>query len=122
VAYGDLFPILIVEDLRRSLRFYCGLLGGIEVDRFPPEGEAAYATVQIGSSRVGLAADPGASAAFGAHRIELCVYTEDCDRAVAQLRERGVPVLDQPADQPWGERMARVADPDGNRILVLTRL
>jgi hypothetical protein len=23
-------------------------------------------------------------------------------------------------DQPWGERMAEVADPDGNRVIVAT--
>jgi lactoylglutathione lyase len=122
MAYDDLFPILIVADLSRSRRFYCGLLGGVEVYRFPPDGEPGYVTVQIGSSRIGIGVDPSAAPTLGAPRIELCVYTENCDRAVAALREHGVAVLDEPADQPWGERMARVADPDGNRIVVLTRL
>jgi lactoylglutathione lyase len=31
-------------------------------------------------------------------------------------------VLEEPADQPWGERLARVADPAGNRLMILSRL
>jgi lactoylglutathione lyase len=122
MAYDDLFPILLVADLHRSVAFYAGLLGGTEIYRFPPEGEPGYVTVQIGSSRLGIAADPTAPASIGSPRVQLCVYAEDCDAAIAQLRAHGVPVLDEPADQPWGERMARVADPEGNAVAVLTRL
>jgi lactoylglutathione lyase len=35
--------------------------------------------------------------------------------------EGGVRVLVDPADQPWGERMAEVADFDGNRVIVASR-
>jgi lactoylglutathione lyase len=31
-------------------------------------------------------------------------------------------VLFAPADQPWGERMAYVADPDGNPVMICTVL
>jgi lactoylglutathione lyase len=27
-------------------------------------------------------------------------------------------VTEEPADQPWGERVARVLDPDGNEVIV----
>ena len=49
------------------------------------------------------------------------VCADDCDAAVEHLRGHGVPVLAEPADQPWGERMAEVADPDGNRVIVASR-
>jgi lactoylglutathione lyase len=29
-----------------------------------------------------------------------------------------VEVVEEPADQPWGERVARVLDPDGNVVLI----
>ena len=51
-------------------------------------------------------------------RFSLWVYGEDCDAAVEHLREAGVRILEEPADQPWGERIARVADPDGNVVIV----
>jgi len=41
--------------------------------------------------------------------------------SVEHLRTHGVRVLAEPADQPWGERMAEVADPDGNRVIVASR-
>jgi lactoylglutathione lyase len=49
------------------------------------------------------------------------VYADDCDAAVDHLRGHGVPVVAEPADQPWGERMAEVTDPDGNRVIVASR-
>jgi lactoylglutathione lyase len=27
-------------------------------------------------------------------------------------------VTEEPAEQPWGERVARVLDPDGNEVIV----
>jgi lactoylglutathione lyase len=29
-----------------------------------------------------------------------------------------VEIAEEPADQPWGERVARVLDPDGNLVLI----
>ncbi|SEG89700.1 Glyoxalase-like domain-containing protein [Thermomonospora echinospora] len=52
----------------------------------------------------------------------MCGYARDCDAAVERLRSQGVRVLEEPADQPWGERMARVLDPDGNRLVILSVL
>lgn len=56
------------------------------------------------------------------HRFELCVYTDDVDAAVAELRDAGVPVLAEPADQPWEERLAYVEDPDGNPVMITASL
>lgn len=44
----------------------------------------------------------------------------DVDEAVDALRSIGAPVVLEPADQPWGERVAYVEDPDGN-LVMLTR-
>ena len=38
------------------------------------------------------------------------------DTLIEALRTEGVPVLSEPADMPWGERIATVADPDGNPV------
>jgi lactoylglutathione lyase len=51
----------------------------------------------------------------------LCVYTDDCDAAVETLRSAGTPIVEEPADQPWGERMARVTDPAGHQIVIVAR-
>jgi lactoylglutathione lyase len=32
----------------------------------------------------------------------------------------GHPILLEPTDQPWGERVGYVADPDGNLVMLVT--
>jgi catechol 2,3-dioxygenase-like lactoylglutathione lyase family enzyme len=49
-------------------------------------------------------------------RFELFVYVDGLDELVEELRADGVSVLREPADMPWGERVAYVADPDGNPV------
>ena len=50
--------------------------------------------------------------------MSLWIYTDDCDAAVESLRQGGVTITTEPADQPWGERMARVRDFDGIEVIV----
>ena len=56
------------------------------------------------------------------HRVELCVYVQDVDRAFAELVAAGAPPVVEPCDQPWGERMAYVEDPDGNLVMLTAPL
>ncbi len=123
----SLFPMLSVEDLPRSLAFYRDLLGGSENYRFPETGPPAFVVVRLGESDVGLGQLGDGPPLHGqaqrpaqGHRIELCLYVADVDATVDRLKQAGTPVLLAPQDQPWGERVAYVADPDGN-LLMLTR-
>jgi lactoylglutathione lyase len=49
-------------------------------------------------------------------RFELFVYVDDVDASLASMRDAGVTVLREAADMPWGERVAFVADPEGNPV------
>jgi lactoylglutathione lyase len=44
------------------------------------------------------------------------VYADDVDGLFDDLRGEGITVLRDPADMPWGERIASIADPDGNPV------
>ena len=44
------------------------------------------------------------------------VYVDDLDVMLARLREAQVTVLREAEDMPWGERIATVADPEGNPV------
>ena len=113
----ELFPIIASADLRRSLGFYRDLLGGTVGFEYPgPDGEPVYAGVDIGRSHLGIGHDP--DAATGATTVSLWIYVDDCDATVERLRAAGVPILEEPVDQPWGERVALVEDPDGIRVRV----
>jgi lactoylglutathione lyase len=123
----QLFPMLSVERLERALEFYGRLLGGEQNFRFPPDGEPVFVTLKFGESELGLAQMGSKPPLHGqplrpatGHRMELCVYVDDVDRTVERLRAANVRILLDPTDQPWGERVAYAADPDGN-LVMLTR-
>jgi lactoylglutathione lyase len=121
VVFTEAFPIYSTPDLTRALTFYRDLLGGVETYRFPAEGPPSYVGLRIGVSEVGVGQDATVDAASAPRAVALCVYADDCDAAVAMLRGAGVAVLEEPSDQPWGERMAKVTDPDGNPVVILSR-
>jgi len=47
-------------------------------------------------------------------RILLTIKVDDTDAACAELRRRGVTLLNGPVDRPWGRRTAAFADPSGH--------
>jgi len=124
---SKLFPMLSCADLGRSLAFYGDLLGGVETYRFPEQGEPAFIALTVGeSSEIGLggiAAQPlhgRPQRPASGHRVELCVYVDDVDGVFARASAEGFEPVADPADMPWGERIAWLADPDGN-LVMLTR-
>jgi uncharacterized glyoxalase superfamily protein PhnB len=46
---------------------------------------------------------------------------DDCEATVEMLRSAGVLITADPEVQPWGERIARVLDPDGNEVIIGSR-
>ena len=44
------------------------------------------------------------------------VYVDDVDAEVERLRAARAPIVAEPEDQPWGERVARTRDPHGNLV------
>jgi lactoylglutathione lyase len=120
--FQEMFPILTTGDMGRALGFYRDLLGFQVSYQFPPDGEPGYVALDLGRSHLGIGASTDeAGPAPGDGRFTLWVYADDCDAAVEHLPGHGVRVLAEPADQPWGERMAEVADPDGNKVIVASR-
>ena len=121
----SVMPMLSVDDLDNAVALYGGILGGEPTYRFPPEGEPAFVVLRFGGSEVGLAVAGGSPPLHGrptrpvtGHRIELCIYVDDVDAAVEAMRGAGVEVVVEPADMSWGERIAYVADPDGNLVML----
>jgi uncharacterized glyoxalase superfamily protein PhnB len=117
--FTSLFPILASRDLDAALRFYRDLLGGRVTYEFPgPDGRPAYVGLVIGDSSVGIGVDASVVEAQRPRAVSLWVYADDCDAAVDRLRDAGVTVIAEPETQPWGERVARVLDPDGNEVVI----
>ncbi|WP_454043049.1 VOC family protein [Cellulosimicrobium sp. Marseille-Q8652] len=113
--FRSLFPILTVADVERSLGFYRDLLRGTVEYAFPDDGPPVYVNVHVGGSPLGIGLADEADVRGG---TTLWVYVDDCDHAVEHLAAGGATVVEPPADQPWGERVARVQDPDGNLVVL----
>ncbi|HTE67129.1 MAG TPA: glyoxalase superfamily protein [Candidatus Binatia bacterium] len=115
----ELFPIVSTPDLGRALGFYRDLLGGTVSYSFPGNDDSpVYVGVDLGLSHLGIGLDAGVADAPRPRPISLWTYTDDCDALVERIRASGGTITEEPADQPWGERVARVLDPDGNEIII----
>jgi lactoylglutathione lyase len=115
------FPVIYAKDVEALASFYLRL-GFEEQSRVPsPDGtpgfiglcrdDAELALTTEESPRVLAGVEPGSGP-----RHELFVYVSDLEAAVAELVEGGGEVLREPAGMPWGERLAYLADPEGNVV------
>jgi lactoylglutathione lyase len=106
--------VVHVADVNRAAIFYEETLGLPRV--YEHRGRVA---VRLGETRLLLhpAELDSADIAAARHgRVELYLGVADVDAAISELRAKGVPVLQDAADEPWGERDAAVLDPDGYPI------
>jgi uncharacterized glyoxalase superfamily protein PhnB len=95
------------------------MLGGAVTFEYPgDDGALAYVGVDLGASHIGIGFEHGISDPPRPRPISLWVYADDCDGVVERIRRAGHTVTEEPADQPWRERTARVLDPDGNVVII----
>jgi lactoylglutathione lyase len=102
-----------VMQVARSSAFYCERFGFERGYHWPNESVPRFVAVSLGPFSLGLS-ETNAPAPAG--RFALWLYANDVEAEIEALRKAGVEVLAEPADMEWGERMATVADPDGNAI------
>jgi lactoylglutathione lyase len=115
------FPILYARDVEKSAGFYEAAFGFERTYQWPAEGPAGFVFLRLEPSGIGIGSADGENVhgrpvAPGSGAFELCLYVDDMDAACAKLRELGAEELRAPVDEPWGERRAYFADPDGNTI------
>jgi lactoylglutathione lyase len=109
---------LFVDDLERARRFYA------DVFRLPVHYEdESSAVFKFGDTLVNLLKATEAPELVGPARVataeagvrfQLTVGVDDVDATVAELKRRGVDLLNGPVDRPWGVRTASFRDPAGH--------
>jgi catechol 2,3-dioxygenase-like lactoylglutathione lyase family enzyme len=120
--FRDCLTTLYCADLDAALRFYRDRLGFTETFRYPRDGAPLHVELRLGGAVIALST-LDAIAAYGlpatrGEPFELALGADDTDAAVATLRADGVRVLTEPMIAPNGQRVAYVADPDGNRVRI----
>lgn len=114
------FPVIFAASVTATCEFYESL----DFERhfqLPPEGEPGYVGLRRGRQELAVVTSEWPQQQYGAAvsdgvRFEMFVYVNDLDEYVERLRAAGSSVLREPADMPWGERVAYVSDPDGNPV------
>ena len=114
------FPVVYARDVEGAARFW-ELLGFERHYQLPADGEPGYVGLRTASAEVAVTSGAWALERYGFElgtgaRFEMYLYVADLDGTIARLRDAGVPVLREPEDMRWGERIATVADGEGNPV------
>ncbi|MFZ0773816.1 MAG: glyoxalase superfamily protein [Candidatus Sulfotelmatobacter sp.] len=99
-------PILRVENMEASLRFYVDLLGF----KNAPWGNADFTSVNRDRAGIYLC-----QRGQGQGKAWIWIGVEDVERLHQEYKSRGVTILMSPTNYPWALEM-HVEDPDGNVI------
>lgn len=115
---------IFTDDMPAMLRFYRNVLG-FEPQQAPENDAPDYVEFKHDGVRFALCRRavmaqtglPGYTEPFAGHPFELafpCESPVDVDASYAALVARGAAAIKGPADMPWNQRTAFIADPDGN--------
>jgi lactoylglutathione lyase len=115
-------PVVYATNVERAAQFW-ELLGFRRHFQLPPEGDPGYVGLHSdeSSAEVAVTSAEWAKDRYGLSlgdgpRFEMYLYVPKLDAIVSQLAGAGVPIMREPEDMPWGERIATVADSDGNPV------
>lgn len=125
MTFTSVMPNLYSADVDRAASFYRDQLGGTETFRVPSDGPGEHVELRIGEVTVAISSRAavlrqGLPAPTSGHPLELVVWCDSADDAVAALRRAGVPVLIEPQAGP-AHRRAYVTDPDGNWVALVSK-
>lgn len=114
------FPVVFAQNVQRSAAFY-EALGFKRHFQLPDEGEPGYVGLRRGGYELAVVSNDWPQDQYGLAvgagvRFEMFVYVESVDAIVGRLGDSDATILRAPQDMPWGERVAYVADPDGNPV------
>ena len=116
-----LTPYMTVRDAGASLRFYEAAFG-FKVTGEVMRNEAGvvmHAGMRLGDATIMFApqstsSEMKAPASSGAtDSLSIYLYVADVDALAARAERAGARVIQRPADQFWGDRIAVFKDPDG---------
>lgn len=119
---SKLYPRLVVSDAAAAIDFYTTAFGATEVERYTaPDGKIVHAAMTIGETMVAIKdgndIDPPASA-LGGTPVIMALQVSDADQVGAAFEAAGGTVVYPIADQFYGERAGRFADPFGHLWMI----
>ena len=125
-GYHTATPYLIIKDAAKAIDFYKKAFGATEIMRMAdPTGKIMHAEIKIGDSPIMIASKfpqmgVVSPETLGGSPVSIFLYVEDVDKVAAQAVAAGATTLMPVADQFWGDRYGKVADPFGHRWDIAT--
>jgi catechol 2,3-dioxygenase-like lactoylglutathione lyase family enzyme len=111
--------VLFVSDIAASRQFYCDLLNQkVSMDHGPNVGFEGGFAIWQSDHALSIIYDNAAAekTAKDGARFELYFESEDLDAIWNKLSAAKTPVVHPIREQPWGQRVFRVYDPDGHIV------
>jgi len=120
-GYGTVFPYMLVDRAEALAEFLCAVFGAVvEGKTVFPDGRVANMRVRIGTSAFMISEADGET--MKAMPAMYYVYAEDVDSTYDAAIGNGAEKIFEPADMPYKDRQAGVADPSGNIWWISRRL
>ena len=111
--------VVMVKDVRVSRQFYEGVLEQEVFMDFGPNVSFAggrFAIWQVDHAHEIVFNNP--SGEVGQGEIEVYFESDDLDAVIERFQEGGVKFVHPMREQPWGQRVVRIYDPDGHIVEV----
>jgi uncharacterized glyoxalase superfamily protein PhnB len=111
----DSRSVLAVRNLEESTKFYMDVLG---FRRDFGDGSDGWSFLSKDNFKLmlGECADEIPASELGDHSYFVYLLVEGLDELHRELSARGVQVISEPANEPWGLREFGIRTPDGHRI------
>ncbi|QSB16599.1 VOC family protein [Natronosporangium hydrolyticum] len=118
----EVHPKLVVTDGAGAIEYYRSCLGAREQTRFTmPDGKIVHAALTIGGATVSVK-DEGdgdlAPTSTGGTPVIMELTVDDADAVAEAMVAAGGRIVFPIADQPYGQRSGRVADPYGHLWII----
>jgi len=120
-------PMLVCVDAAAEIEFCKAAFGAVELSRRADEdGSVTHATLGIGEILIMVHGETAhlasrAPQGDGSSSVVIYLYLEDVDGVVERAVAAGARVLTPLEDCFWGDRMARIIDPQGHVWNVASR-
>ena len=111
-------PYLLYEDAGAAPEWLSNAFGFIEKERIEnSDGRVGHAAMDVGGGASVFLGGPGGDyrspKRLGATTALVYLYVDDVDAHFAHAREAGAEIVDEPADQPYGDRRYSARDLEG---------
>jgi catechol 2,3-dioxygenase-like lactoylglutathione lyase family enzyme len=117
----SIMPSFTVNDIERSVRWYCDGLGFHLAERWEEGGKLRGVMLKAGTCELGLSQDDfsrGRDRPKGAGFRIWCETTQDVDAIAKRLRSFGGSITEGPGNQ-WDSYSFTAEDPDGFKLTIM---